>query len=154
MLLLLLAAALAPIRTRAGECRVRRETASEGRVGAAPGKPRPRVARPDPPAPSPPASRARRPAPLPARAPARGPGRRAHIRCSISTPSCPGPAPGSPGSSVLDTWTTRSSRASIANGAGGAGLLGEEHMESQGQPPGFSKEPEVPAGLIQPERGR
>jgi major histocompatibility complex class I len=42
-LLLLLAAALAPTQTRAGECGVGRETASAGR-GAARGKPRPRVA--------------------------------------------------------------------------------------------------------------
>ncbi|XP_007644590.4 H-2 class I histocompatibility antigen, Q10 alpha chain [Cricetulus griseus] len=59
-LLLLLAAALAPTQTRAGESGVGRETGSAGRAGAAPGKPRPRIAQPDPPAPSPPASRAPR----------------------------------------------------------------------------------------------
>ncbi|XP_040597180.1 H-2 class I histocompatibility antigen, alpha chain-like [Mesocricetus auratus] len=73
-LFLLLAAAQAPTQTRAGESGIGRETASAGRAGAAPGKPRPRIARPDPPAPSPPASRAPRPAR--GRAPARGPGRR------------------------------------------------------------------------------
>ncbi|KAK7797210.1 hypothetical protein U0070_016553 [Myodes glareolus] len=74
--LLLLAAALAPTQTRAGECGVGRETGSAGRAGAAPGKPRSRVAQLDPPAPSPPASQAPRPAPVPARDPALGPGRR------------------------------------------------------------------------------
>uniref|UniRef100_A0A8C8UP40 MHC class I-like antigen recognition-like domain-containing protein n=1 Tax=Peromyscus maniculatus bairdii TaxID=230844 RepID=A0A8C8UP40_PERMB len=72
-LLLLLAAALAPTRTRAGECGVGRETTLRG------GRGRPRGSR-VPASPSqtlPPfstASRAPRPAPLPARAPARGPG--------------------------------------------------------------------------------
>ena len=38
------------------------------------------------------------------------------------------------------------------DGAGGAGVLGLEHAGHQGHCPDFQSEPELPAGLLQPEQ--
>lgn len=78
LLLLLLAAALAPTHTRAGECGVTRETAFAGRGGCGTGESAPRVhASPTgPSAPFPLGSRALSPAPLQARASSQGTWRR------------------------------------------------------------------------------
>ncbi|XDB63399.1 hypothetical protein AB1E18_016729 [Capra hircus] len=44
--------------------------------------------------------------------------------------------------------------AGAVGGAGGARVLGSEHAENQGRRTDFPSEPEQPARLLQPERGR